>query len=862
MKFKFSKDLDYQADAVNAIAGIFDTGENAAKVAESFSLVSATPIVGNDLETDKARILKNVQEIQKQNNIDAVSTELDSMDFSIEMETGTGKTYVYLRTVHELHQKYGLKKFIVLVPSVAIREGVLKTIEQTKAHFRELYGNGFEYFAYDSSRLSRVREFAQSIYPQVMIMTIQSFNSDDTIRRQTPDRFNSESPISMVAATRPVVIMDEPQNMESELSKAAIADLNPLFKLRYSATHKEKHNLMYQRSPVEAYSQGLVKKIAVYGVKEDDANERVFRVKKIETGKGSPKARVLLEVKKADGGFEIKEVLLSGEDDLARKTKNERYTDVFVTEIDARHNRIELSDGSVHELAEEVEDKEAIFRTQIRETIKAHFNTQEELGERIKVLSLFFIDKVDNYVPADGLIRRIFSEEFEALKTRSKRFATHAAADVHQGYFASKKEKGTEVFSDTSGKTKADKEVYDLIMKNKERLLSFEESISFIFSHSALKEGWDNPNIFQICTLRETHSTDKKRQEIGRGLRLPVDVNGDRVFDKNINVLTVIANESYREFVARLQAEYTAEGYRVPPEPSDKRKEVKVTFRKQWTVSNEDFKKLWEKIRQKTRYNIALDTEKLVTQAVEEINTQIQSKRLVVRVERVSIDFDNNGKMKTVFEGSAAGEKIDRERHVGNVVTRIAHETGITRQTVFDVLSRAENLDLIFENPEEYTRSIIVIVKGVLNAMQINDGLEYIPTGDVWDVGLFKDFISYSGKEIESEKSAYDHVAYDSEGEREFAESLEQSSQVVVFTKLPSAFAVDTPLGSYNPDWAIVMKTDEGEKLYLVRETKFVEDINNLRPSEQQKIVCGEKHFSALGVDFRVASKKDLSDLQ
>ena len=246
MKFKFAKDLDYQQDAVNAIVDIFDTGENITKTESPFELIAPSPVVSNDLAIDERVILKNVQGIQERNSIKPVSTELGTLDFSIEMETGTGKTYVYLRTIHELRLRYGLTKFIVLVPSVAIREGVLKTIEQTRAHFGELYGNEFEYFVYDSSRLSRVREFAQSIYPQVMIMTIQSFNSDNTIMRQSPDRFNGESPLSLVAATRPIVIMDEPQNMESDLAVASIADLMPLCKLRYSATHKEKHNLMYQ----------------------------------------------------------------------------------------------------------------------------------------------------------------------------------------------------------------------------------------------------------------------------------------------------------------------------------------------------------------------------------------------------------------------------------------------------------------------------------------------------------------------------------------------------------------------------------------------------------------------------------------
>jgi type III restriction enzyme len=376
-----------------------------------------------------------------------------------------------------------------------------------------------------------------------------------------------------------------------------------------------------------------------------------------------------------------------------------------------------------------------------------------------------------------------------------------------------------------------------------------------------LKDGWDNPNIFQICTLRETRSTDKKRQEIGRGLRLPVDIHGNQVIDKNINVLTVIANESYREFVSRLQAEYTDEGYRVPPEPSDKRKQVKVTFRKQWAVSNEDFKKLWEKISRKTRYNISLNTDEIIATAVQNIDAQIQSRRLVVRVERVSIDFNDKGKIKTVYENSAVGERLDRERHIGNIVSRIASEVGITRNTVSEILSRVENLDLIFENPEEYIRSVIIIIKEILNTLQVSEGLEYIPTGDVWDVGLFEDFSSFRDRAIESEKSAYDYVVYDSEGEKEFAESLERSSRVTLFTKLPATFLVNTPLGSYNPDWAIVVKQEEGEKLYLVRETKFVDDISNLRPSELFKTLCGKRHFEALNVDYKISTKEDLSDL-
>lgn len=863
MKFKFDKKLDYQIEAIDAIVGVFDTGENVALSERAFALRVETPVVANALEIDEARILRNVQNIQRQNGIEPIG-RIDSLDFSLEMETGTGKTYVYLRTALELNQKYGLKKFIVLVPSVAIREGVLKTIEQTKEHFRELYGNGFGYFAYDSGKLSRVREFAQSLDIQVMIMTIQSFNSDTNIMRQTPDRFNGESPLQLVAETRPVVIMDEPQNMESELSRAAVADLKSLFKLRYSATHRNMHNLMYRLTPVDAYKKGLVKKIEVFGVKEDDPSMFVFEVQEIITkAEANPKARVAVEIKNAGGDFSVKEMLFKSGDDLKQKTNNPKYENRFVSEIDARRGRVELSDGTFFECVEEViNDKEVIFRTQIRETIKAHFDKQKELGDAIKVLSLFFIDRVDNYIKVDGMIGRIFSEEFERLKKNFARFRTSNAREVQAGYFASKKERGQVVFQDTDGKTKADKEVYDLIMKNKERLLSFEEQVCFVFSHSALKEGWDNPNIFQICTLKETRAAAKKRQEIGRGLRLAVDMNGDRVFDPQINVLTVVANESYRDFVRRLQAEYTEAGYKIPPEPTDKRNEVSITFNKKFAEKNENFRNLWKNISRKTRFNIAVKTPGLIKQSLKKIN-ELDIHHLTMRVDKVVVDFDEKGKMKTVYENSVTSERLERGVYIQDSAMRIARETGITKRTALEILCRASNLDLMFRNPEEYIRSVVVVVRQTLNEIVINEGLQYIPTGEVWEVGLFEDFKGSKNRAIEvnSEKSPYNLVLWDSQGEKQFAESLNVSGVVKFFTKLPPKFFVDTPLGEFHPDWAIVVKIEGGEKLYLVRETKFVDELGNLRPSEKQKIACGIKHFESLGVDFKVSQKEDASDL-
>jgi len=878
MKFKFSNNLEHQQKAIEAIVGIFDTGRNSERSVEfGFELRGAVSVVANELEMDEMQIRKNVKRIQGENNI-----EMDSRlrrndntgngnlsDFSIEMETGTGKTYVYLRTIFELNQKYGLKKFIILVPNVAIREGVLKTIEQTKEHFRELYGMNFGSFAYDSNKLTRVREFAQSLDVQIMIMTIQSFNSDNTVMRQTPDRFNGESPLNLVAATRPVVIMDEPQNMESELAKSSIGDLNALFRLRYSATHRELHNLMYRLTPAEAYRRGLVKKIRVFGVKADDAGSFVFRVQEIGAKNGvSPKAKVILEVQRADGTFGPKEITIKAGDDLARKTKNDAYAELLVNDVDARHNRVELSDGKYYQLEAEVEDKVAIFRTQIRETIKAHFDKQDELGDRAKVLSLFFIDKVDNYMPADGLIRSIFTEEFEKLKANYARFANVAVLDVHRGYFASKKEHGQKVYHDTKGDSKMDKEAYDLIMKDKERLLSFEEKVSFIFSHSALKEGWDNPNIFQICTLRETNSLMKKRQEIGRGLRLPVDVAGTRIINEpTVSVLTVVANESYREYVSKLQKEFNDSGYTDVPEAEDGREgKVPVKVMRK-LIDSEDFKQLWERINKRTKYNIELNTETLIANAIQKIN-ELDVSNLVVTVEKVDVFFDQNGKVETVYGSTAAGTRLDRDIRIGNIVDRIARETGITRKTAFGMLSSVENIDLLFENPEEYIRSVVMIVRHSLQDLLINEGLRYMPTGDLWEVDLFGDFEALPSKSLESAKSAYDRVVFDSNGEKQFAVSLEHSSNVKVYAKLPRGFFVDTPLGNYTPDWAIVWSPNEGtggsEKLYLVRETKFgyPDWQRDLSLSERLKIACGEKHFNAIGFDnFKVAEKADLSDL-
>lgn len=866
MKFKFSKDLDYQLDAINSVVGLFDTGRNIVSASTDFSWQNPGQIIANELDIDVPRIVQNLQTIQKENLIDQVDT-IATMDFSIEMETGTGKTYVYLRTALQLHATYGLKKFIILVPSAAIREGVLKTIEQTREHFRSLYGIGFGSFAYDSDSLNRVRDFAQSQDVQIMVMTIQSFNSDGKVLRQT-DRDNTygeRSYLDLIARTNPVVIMDEPQNMESDLSKSAIADLNALFKLRYSATHKQVYNLVYRLTPVEAYQKGLVKKIAVYGVKELNTGAFIFRVVAIETAKGQgPKARVMLEVKNADGTYRMNEMILSAGNDLYRKSmKNEKYADLIVQEIDARHGRVELSNGQYYLVDAGIDDIEAIFRTQVRETIKAHFDKQRELGDRIKVLSLFFIDKVDNYVPEGSLIRRLFVEEFTKLQNNYTEYKDIDVSAVHRGYFASKKSKGVVEYRDsTTGSSKEDKEAYNLIMKNKEQLLSFAEPVRFIFSHSALKEGWDNPNIFQICTMREAHVLMRKRQEIGRGLRLPVDVNGDRVYDPSINILTVIANSSYEEYAGSLQTEFMEAGYRGDIDTINAR-EKKTLIRTTKNLSSPEFTELWNRISQRTKFSLEVSTETLITAAVERLN-QLDISGVVITIERGQVFFDDQGNFESARDTSGVGYKIDRTITIPNIVDRISRETGLTRLTVFAILGRVESTDALLESTEEYIRSAILIIKNELSNLLINDGLKYVPTGETWEISLlFKDFEALPSRVLRSERSVYDYVAFDSIGEREFAERLENNQRVKVYSKLPRGFVVDTPLGKYVPDWAIVWHTPEGEKLYLVRETKFGYDNleQQLTYDEWQKIACAQKHFETIGVDFKVAQSEELMDL-
>ena len=884
MKFKFQKDIEYQKIAIDSVIDIFAGAKiNNTEVLNNFQLQAdnVMQIVKNELEITGNEILKNIKDIQQKNNLIEkdkdgntikITDEKNIRDITIEMETGTGKTYVYLRTIFELYQKYNLKKFIILVPSVAIREGVIKSISQMKEHFKMLYdGVNFISFGYDSDKLSEVRDFVQGDVLQIMIMTVQSFNKDTTIMRKQIDKFQGEIPLDLVARTRPVVIMDEPQNMESDLAKEAIKDLQPIFKLRYSATHKEIYNLVYKLTPLYAYSKGLVKKIEVFGIEEINNNDLLIKVLEIKTQKGkNPTAKILLENKNTDGEYFEKEYILKVEDFLKRKTNNENYKDLFVSDINAIENRVELSNGKFYFIAEE-KNKSDIFRVQIRETIKAHFDKQKKLkSHEIKVLSLFFIDKVDNYVLPQSLIRNIFNEEFDKLKVNYDDFKNSNCEEVHKGYFASKKIKGNIEYNDSkSGTSKEDKEVYDLIMKDKEKLLSFSEKTAFIFSHSALKEGWDNPNIFQICTLRESNSLMKKRQEIGRGLRLSVNQNGDRIYDTNINRLTVIPNESYKRFCEVYQQELDDSGYKTITPDNARKNRVSIKTNK--FFDSKEFMELWNKINQKTKYILEINKEIIVRESVKEINNIVISINKIAVIGAEFIVADREKKIRTTQTRNSVGDKIISEYKINNFIERISKETKLTKQTIFNILKSVNNQNYLNKNYEDYIRQIIKIINDIKNNILINEGLKYIPTGDIWEASICyqdiqdilenKVFNNING--VALEKSPTDGIEYDSDGEREFAESLEQNINVKVWTKLPKGFKVDTPLGDYIPDWAILWQDGDEAKLYLVRETKFynknLEDV--LKKDEANKIKCAEKHFKAINVNFKVSKEKDLSDL-
>lgn len=893
MEIKFDASQEYQLQAIEAVARLFEGQPRGEEPGLSFGVIANQLALADDALLQNLRAVQLANELEPDDALALLSGERETPDgpapvafpnFSVEMETGSGKTYVYIRTALELAARYGLRKYLIIVPSVAIREGVLKTFQMTKAHFAALYDNlPYQCAVYDSANITRVRGFASSSAIEFLVMTIDSFNKASNVIRQSADRLMGDTPLQLIQATRPILLLDEPQNMESERSVAALASLNPTCALRYSATHRNPYNLIYRLTPAQAYRQRLVKRIEVAGmVERDDHTQAYIRIDDISSVRQTVSARGTVHKLMRDGSIKEQSVTLKYETKLEELTGRQEYASYEVEEISVAGQYVRFTNGVEARAGVALgPDTTALFRAQIAYTIEEHFRRQRRLREvGVKVLTLFFIDRVDNYTGDDALLRRLFDEEYTRLAAQRDDWRDRAAAAVQKGYFAQRRAKGPaggkEAVNSVSGESEADADAYDLIMKEKERLLSFDEPVAFIFSHSALREGWDNPNVFQICTLNQIRSEVKKRQIVGRGMRLAVNQTGERVRDDQVNILTVVANESYERYVSQLQQEtveeFGAEGSAPAPINARERQKYTARLRKARLLSPE-FRALWEKISRKTRYSVTLDTAKLIEEAGEALGKEtVSAPRLVVRKGEVFIGE----------AGEFAGRAMMAEKDVGylettaplpdllglitTILERSSPPTRVSRATLLRVVQCAGNIEQALRNPQEYAARAARILKDAL-AEQLINGVRYEPVGGWYDMTEFGDevqslkaLIQTAGGADEG-KSLYDGVAVDSGVESAFLSDLESRPDVLLYVKLPNWFRVDTPVGEYNPDWAIIMRQTDAhaemnsEQLYLVRETKSTLELSALRDDERRKLIAGSRHFNgALHGDYQVVT--------
>lgn len=948
MKLQFDANLHYQEQAVSAVVDLFrgQTPRQSNFTVSNYSdqgTMFTDNGVGNKLELVEDEILENLQVVQLRNGLPQTKTlKKGAYDFDIEMETGTGKTYVYLRTIFELNKAYGFKKFIIVVPSIAIKEGVAKSLEITKEHFKSIYDNVvYDSYIYDGSKPEEVRSFAVNDNISIMVINIAAFRKsfDDpdkenkaNIIHRAIDKLNGMRPINLIQETNPVVIVDEPQSVEGKgasASKKAMASLNALCTLRYSATHVEKHNLVYKLDAVDAFDLELVKQIEVASFESLDYHNKAYmKLLSVDNKKSPITAKIELDCE-VKGTIKRKAVTVRRGDDLSEKLSGYRevYNGYVVDDIYCEKGNEYVSFTTkaeilrIGEAVGDIDDR-AIKEQQIRKTIEEHLNKQVSLIEKgIKVLSLFFIDKVANYryydsdgVRHNGIYADIFEKNFRELIQRPKYKKLFQDMDlealsheVHGGYFSGDKKGGNsdKEWKDTNGTTAADESAYNLIMRDKEELLSFNKKLCFIFSHSALREGWDNPNVFQICTLNETKSEVKKRQEIGRGLRLCVNQNGERQHGFAINTLTVMANESYEKFAATLQKEYEEEegirfgileshsfanipiqqpdgstaylgvekseqiyqafkacGYldakdevtdalkialktntlQVPAELAEHKQAIASVCKKAAGGLNikpandkrpvhlnkerflsEDFKELWDRIKYKTTYKVEFDSEKLVEQCCEKMQLELNVGAAKLMYTKAKVQVSEGGVDTTETQRLSVMTTDGREQ-LPDIITYLQNRTGLTRRTIVKILTESKTLNLFKKNPQAYMDQVAKLISSTMQLF-IVDGIKYTKLGDTefYAQELFdsEELSGYLERNMfESHRSVYDYVVYDSDVERGFAEQLENNESVKVYAKLPDWFKVPTPLGSYNPDWAVVIEDNGLNKLYFVVETK------------------------------------------
>ena len=878
MKLTFESNLNYQQEAIKSITDLFE-GQPLEDSILEFNLKEEGTLnlingVSNNLILSEEQILTNLRSIQARSELE-VADKLDGMHFSVEMETGTGKTYVYLRTIYELNKLYGFKKFVIVVPSVAIREGVLKNLEITHEHFQTLYDNiPVNFQVYDSTKVSTLRGFATTNNIEVLVINIDSFAKDENIINKPNDKLNGQKPVEFIQATHPIVIVDEPQNMETEKRIAAIDNLKALCTLRYSATHRNQYNLTYSLNPVKAYDLGLVKQIEVDSIIEENAyNDAFVSLESITAGKTKITAKVSINSNE-NGGVKKKTINVKVGDDLY-KLSNEReiYADgYFIEEIDATNQCISISNGNILYKGDSQGGlTDEVMKFQVRKTIEEHLKKEKRLNKLgIKVLSLFFIDKVANYRSYDTTgnpLKGKFAEWFEEiyqeyiLKPAFKELDKFSVEETHNGYF-SQDSKGK--IKDTSGETKADDDTYSLIMKDKEKLLGLDNSLRFIFSHSALREGWDNPNVFQICTLNETKSDIKKRQEIGRGLRLAVDQTGKRTYDQNINRLTVIANEAYDDFAKALQKEIEEDcGVAFTGRIKNKRERTAIKYRKGFEA-DPIFLEIWEKLKKKTTYRVDYKTDELITLAAKGIKDLPEIKSPSLRSTKIGITMSDEG-VGTNYVGEKVESYGGHSWKIPDVLGYIQSKTELTRSTIEEILSKSGRIEDVLINPQLFLDLATQAIKRTLYDLMIS-GIKYQKIGgSEYEMALFEAqelevyLNDFSFKVSDASKTIYEEfVPLDSGVESQFAKDCETSEQIKFYFKLPNWFKIPTPIGTYNPDWALVFEDDK--KIYFVAETKDTGtpqvDLSKLSGDEQMKIKCGKAHFNEFDdLDYMVVNK-------
>ena len=995
MKLKF-KQQQYQEDAVMSVVNCFDGQKKGSRkdllarftrTTDKGTLLEKTEEVeivsfGNHpitlTETERRTNIRNVQRLNDINYTDNAGLD----DFTIEMETGTGKTYTYIKTMYELNNAYGWSKFIVMVPSIAIREGVQKSFEITQDHFQEIYHKKIRFFVYNSSNssnIANINTFASDDSIQVMIINYQAFSAKGAANRriyEELDELQSRRPIDVIKSVRPILIIDEPQKF-GDKTESLFEEFKPLFTIRYSATHKKgkEYNKIYRLDAIDAYNQKLVKKINVKGIEilHNKSEDTYLFLDSVNISqKHDPEAIMEIEVKTSTGTSRRLVKVKAGDDLYTKSGYLTPYKGFVVSEIDGRYDQYDkvfFTNGFEIQVGQAVGDvdEEHIIRIQIRETIRSHFEKEKELHKLgIKVLSLFFIDEVakykyyENSVAIKGEYARIFEEEYtNALAEYRNLFDTEYTnyldsfdtGKIHAGYFSIDK-KGHEVdpsINDKKEYLSFDEDAYDLIMKDKERLLSLEEPVRFIFSHSALREGWDNPNIFQICTLKHSNSEISKRQEIGRGLRICVNNDGDRMDYKvlennfhNINTLTVVASESYDSFAKTLQVEmaealtnrptkltmdwlfnklltnqegnilefnnqntfnfmaemkeknYIDDDFKITDKYIEDLENDKVVFsydfynfkgeiidmlnkiinadkfkpindaRKEHIKSltpnanfmKKEFQDLWNKINVKTIYEVNFDTNELIEKAVSSINSKLNINKMKVRItegsQKDSISSVSLNSKESMTESKSQVEVVEDfapSQIEYDLIGELTRDTGLTRKTIIDILMKIspEKFEIYKYNPEEFIRKVANLVNSE-KAATVIDGITYHKTeqkysNDIFTINNVRGELGENA--IDVKKHIYDFLVTDSKNETNFAKKLE-SGEVTVYAKLPNGFKIPTPVGNYNPDWAIVFDNPTFKYVYFIAETKGSMESMELRDVEKAKIECARKHFKCL----------------